>query len=46
VFFPLFIRNFKMIVVEVELIQKERRKKKVKKGKGQIISLKKEEGSS
>jgi hypothetical protein len=41
-FFPLFITNFKMIVVEMELIQKERREKKMKKGKGQIISMKKE----
>jgi len=31
-----------VIVVEMELIKKERRKKKMKKGKGQIISMKKE----
>jgi hypothetical protein len=34
-----------MIVVEMELIKEERRKKKVKKRKGQIISMKKEAGS-
>jgi len=31
-----------MMVVEMELIQEERREKKMKKGKGQIISMKKE----